>query len=125
LILQTLLGEGGAPTGVIGSLARLSGSPLGGAAVAIQQRAVSHKGQSVLERTVAQTATDGAGRFQVPLILTRAHGQVTALRAVFAGAPGVGACVSDPLELAGKASFAAPPVPASLPSGEGAPPHAA
>lgn len=124
LILQPLLGEGGVPAGVIGSLGRLDGSLLAGGAVAIQQRAVSHKGQSVLERTVAQTTTDRAGRFQVPLALTLAHGQVTALRAVFTGAPGVGACVSDPLELAGRASFATPPAPASPPSGEGAPPRA-
>ncbi|MGH2879508.1 MAG: N-acetylmuramoyl-L-alanine amidase [Solirubrobacteraceae bacterium] len=125
MILQPLLGEGGAASGVIGSLGRLAGQPLVGAAVAIQQRVVSHKGQTVLERTVAQAATDGAGRFQVPLTLTRAHGQATALRAVFAGAQGAGACVSDPLELVGRASFAAQPAPASPPSGEGAAPHAA
>jgi uncharacterized protein with LGFP repeats len=128
LILQPLLGEGGVPAGVIGSLGRLSVSPTAGATVAIQQRTVSHKGQSVLERTIAQAATDGAGRFQVPLTLTPAHGahgQVTALRAVFAGASGVGACVSDPLELTGRASFATQSAPATLPSGEGAPPRAA
>jgi hypothetical protein len=125
LILQPLLGEGGAPTGVIGSLSRLDGSPLAGATVAVQRRAVSHRGQTVVERTVAQAVTDSAGRFQVPLVLTRAHGRVTALRAVFTGAPGAGACVSDPIELAGRASFAAAPAPASLPSGEGAPSRAA
>jgi uncharacterized protein with LGFP repeats len=125
LTLQALIGAGGVPGGVVGSLRSLGGSPLAGVAIAIQERAVARRGETVSENTVAQTATDSAGRFSVPLVLTRARGRSTALRALFAGAPPAQPCLSEPLALAGVVSFAATPAPATLPTAAGSPPRAA
>jgi uncharacterized protein with LGFP repeats len=122
LTLQTLIGAGGLPGGVIGSLRRLDGTPVGGAAVAIQRRAVSHRGQSVDEGTLAQVITDASGGYSAPFAFTPARGRKhhqapgVALRAVCTGGAGLPASVSDPLELAGSVSFAATPAPASAPS---------
>jgi uncharacterized protein with LGFP repeats len=125
LTLQTLIGAGGLPSGLVGSLRRVDGPPLAGATVAIQQRTVANRGQTVAERTVAQAVTDAGGGFSVPLTFTRARGRGTALRALLAGSPGVPACVSEPLALAGSISFAATPAPASAPSAAAAQPRAA
>jgi hypothetical protein len=125
LTLQALIGAGGLPSGVVGSLRSLGGAPVTGAAIAIQQRTVAHRGEAVAEPTVAQTLTDSTGSFSVPLAFTRTRGRGTALRALFAGAPGVSPCLSEPLTLAGAVSFAATPSPASAASAAGAPPRAA
>jgi uncharacterized protein with LGFP repeats len=117
LTLQALIGAGGLPEGVLGSLRRLDGTPVVGAGLAIQQRALARGGQVVSERTVAQATTDERGAFGVPLSFTPARKRPhTPLRAVFAGAPGLGACVSDPLELAGSVSFAPAPAPPPSPT---------
>jgi hypothetical protein len=123
LTLQTLIGTGGLPSGVIGSLRRLDGTPVSGAVVAIQRRLVSHRGQRVSERTLTQVATDAGGGFSAPFAFAPARAQKgtgkhgagagVALRAVCGGVPGLPASVSDPLELAGSVSFA--PVPSSAP----------
>jgi len=126
LTLQALIGSGGLPSGVIGSLRRLDGAPVGEAAVAIQRRLVSHHGQRVSERTLMRVATDAGGVFSAPFAFApaRKHGAGVALRAVYAGGPALPASVSDPLELAGHVSFAPTPA-ASAPSGAAAPPPAA
>ena len=130
LALQTVLGQGGVPSALVGSLAPLGGSPLGGAAVAIEQRELLHRGERVIERVVAQTQTDAAGNFAVPLALAPKRNRTTALRAVFAGNAEAQGCVSEPLELPGLVSFAASQPPASAqptasaPSGAEAPPRA-
>jgi hypothetical protein len=116
LTLQALIGPGGLPNGVVGSLRSLAGTPVGGVAIAIQERSVAHRGEVVAEPTVSQTLTDSTGSFSVPLSFTRARGRGTALRALFAGTPGVSPCLSEPLALAGAVSFAATPAPASAPS---------
>jgi hypothetical protein len=128
LTLEALIGAGGLPSGVIGSLRRLDGTPVAGAAVAIQRRLVSHRGQRVSERTLKQVATDAGGRFSAPFAFTpaRKHGAGgVALRAVCTGGSGLPASLSDPLELAGDVSFTATPAPASTPSGAAAPPPGA
>jgi hypothetical protein len=123
LTLQTLIGAGGLPSGVIGSVHSLSdGTPVTAATVAIQQRAVAHRGESVSERTLAQALTDANGGFTVPFAFApaRKHAPGVALRAVCAGGPALPASVSDPLELPGSVSFAPPP-PSSAPSPTTAP----
>jgi uncharacterized protein with LGFP repeats len=125
LTLQTVLGEGGLPTALLGSLARLGGAPVADAGVTIQRREVSRRGEKVVERAVAQAQTDASGTFTVPVALTHARHRTTALRAVFAGTAEAPACVSEPLELGGIASFASTPSPASAPNGAAAPPPAA
>jgi uncharacterized protein with LGFP repeats len=124
LTLQALIGAGGLPSGVLGSLRTLDGSPVTGAAIAIQERTVAHRGEAVAEGTVAEALTDSAGDFSVPFSFTRARARNTALRALFAGAAGAPACVSEPLALAGAVSFVAT-APASAASAAGAPPRAA
>jgi uncharacterized protein with LGFP repeats len=124
LTLQALIGAGGLPSGVVGSLHSLDGSPVTGAAIAIQERTVAHRGEAVAEATVAEALTDSAGGFSIPLSFTRARARSTALRALFAGTARAPACVSEPLALAGAVSFAATPAPASAASDAGAPPRA-
>jgi N-acetylmuramoyl-L-alanine amidase len=128
LTLQTLIGAGGLPDGLLGSL-RLDGTPVAAATVAIQQRVVSHRGQSVSERTLAQASTAADGSFDIPFAFTPAralkgtgkHGAGVALRAVCAGGSALPACVSDPLELAGSVSFAPAPATRPAPAPEPAP----
>ena len=125
LTLGSALGGGGSPTALLGSLARLGGSPLAGASVTIQRRDVSDRGETVVERPVAQAQTDASGTFTVPVALAPARHRTTALRAVFAGTPEAPACVSAPLELSGIVSFPATQSPPSAPSGAAAAPPAA
>lgn len=131
LTLQAVIGPGGLPSGAIGGLRRLDGSPVAGAAVAIQRRSSTRRGQVVREQTLAQVTTDERGVFGVPFSFTPARTskgtgrRETPLRAVFAGGSGVGACVSDPLVLAGAPVFAATSAPASAPSSPAAAPRAA
>ncbi len=99
-----------------GALALLDGTPVAGASVLIQQRSVARRGELVLERTLAQVATDAAGDWALPVTLTPGGTrQRLALRALYlgstagAGGPaGAGACVSEPLALAAAALTPAP-----------------
>jgi uncharacterized protein with LGFP repeats len=116
LTLRTVIGPGGSASALIGSLARLDGAPLAGAPVAIQRREVSHRGERVLERTVAQAQTDASGVFNLAVTVAPQRRRTTVLRAVFVGGAQASACVSDPLELPGAVSFAPTPSPASAPS---------
>jgi hypothetical protein len=109
-----------------GTLALLDGTPIAGAAVAIQQRSVARRGELVQESTIAQAVTDAAGRWSLPVVLTPAggHRQIV-LRALYAGASAggggpaaTGAVVSEALALAATALAAqpAPPTPAPAPA---------
>jgi uncharacterized protein with LGFP repeats len=116
LTLQALIGPGGLPSGALGSLRRLDGTPVAGAGVALQQRLVAYRGERVDERALGQAVTDADGGFAVSFAFAPARHRVAALRAVFAGGGGLSACVSDPLDLAGAVSVASTAQPASAPS---------
>jgi len=103
----------GTPTGraqtLSGILELLDGTPLSGAPVLIQARAVSHRGEVVSERTLGETTTNPAGRWELDATpLSPSRGGIW-LRAICPGGPGVGAAVSDPLHLPGGISLATPP----------------
>ncbi|HEX5307689.1 MAG TPA: N-acetylmuramoyl-L-alanine amidase [Solirubrobacteraceae bacterium] len=117
LTLQSLIGPGGVTSGAIGSLRRLDGSPIAAGPIAIEQRSLARRGEIVRERALAQATTDEQGSFSLAFSsFTPARKHETPLRAVFAGASGTGACVSEPLTLAGVPGFAPTPAPASAPT---------
>jgi hypothetical protein len=106
------------PTLLAGRLARLDGSPIEGAPVQVQQRAVSERGQAVRERTLASVITDAEGNWTLPVGIVHpqalhprhvGHGKrrhvlpepVAALRALCPGGGGLPATVSPPLEIRG------------------------
>ncbi|HEV2975795.1 MAG TPA: N-acetylmuramoyl-L-alanine amidase [Solirubrobacteraceae bacterium] len=118
-----------APTQALsGTLALLAGAPVAAASVLIQQRSVARRGELVQERTLAQVATDAAGKWTLPVTLTPASArQRLALRALYLGAAagaggpaGAGACVSEPLTLAA-AALTPQPAPAPTPAAAPAP----
>ncbi|HEY5195285.1 MAG TPA: N-acetylmuramoyl-L-alanine amidase [Solirubrobacteraceae bacterium] len=91
-----------------GALELLDGTPLVGAPVLIQARTVSHKGEVVNERTLAETTTDSEGKWELDAApITPAAGGMW-LRALCPGGPGLGAGISEPLHLAKGVSFTAP-----------------
>ena len=116
------------PLELSGSHTSAEGAPVAGAAVALQVRSVSVRGEVVRERTVAEVATDAAGAWS---LAGRAAGSLRGkpawLRALYRGSPGepaaggatVRAAVSAPLAvpaaviaaLAGAPSQAASPSP--------------
>jgi hypothetical protein len=115
-----------------GTLRRLDGTPVAGATVLLQARAVRAKGEVVEERTIAQAMTDALGSWSLPVtIVPRRRGPGTSLRVLTAGAGGAGACVSDPLDVQGSVSAAAtapapgptpaPPAPSPTPPAPPAP----
>jgi hypothetical protein len=112
---------------VTGQLTLLDGTPLPGATVLVQARAVSGRGETVAERTLGQAVSDPAGRYALPVsALASALGGVVpraglALRALYAGSAAAGATVSDPLAV--PAAVLTPPAPpAAAPSPTGATP---
>jgi uncharacterized protein with LGFP repeats len=110
----------GAQSTLEGSLRLLDGTPLAGAPIAIQQRSVAHRGETVSESTLAQAMTSADGRWSLPLALSASRNHATALRAVCPGAVDVPATISDPLVLVGAAvSFSAP---ATSPPAQAPPP---
>jgi uncharacterized protein with LGFP repeats len=115
--LQLLSSEqaGGTSPLLVGSVRSVhGGTPLAGAPVQIQARTVSRKGETVLERTLAQTLADGEGGWSLPI--STSPGASTALRAVSVGGGELPVCVSDPLTLAGAVVFSAPPAPTPAPA---------
>jgi hypothetical protein len=118
-----------APTVLAGSVRLLDGTPVASAPIEIQVRKVTHKGETVAERTVAQAVTDSDGRWSLAVTRSPGAAGTTALRAVYAGDANLPAAVSDPMPLAGAGSFnvAPPPTPgqAPAPSAPGSPPPAA
>jgi hypothetical protein len=117
---------------VTGQLASLDTTPLAGARVLVQARAVSRRGELVSERTLGEPVSDPAGRFALPLsTLLAALGGVApraglSVRAFYAGSPAAGATVSDPLHVpAALLTPPPPPPPAAAPTAPGATPPAA
>jgi hypothetical protein len=102
-----------------GSLRRIDGAPLANVPVALQARSVSPRGEVVHERTIAEAATDGEGRFSLQLSVLPAGRAAMSLRVLSAGAGGSGACVSDPLRLPGRLALSPP---AGSPPSNSAPP---
>lgn len=109
----------GAPRLLGGTLELLDGTPLAGAPIAVQARSVSARGEVVSERTIGGAATDAQGRWSLPVSVSPRRGGGVALRVLSLGVDGSGACVSDPLRVAGTVSLmtpAAPPPPAPAPT---------
>jgi hypothetical protein len=104
-----------------GTLTLLDRTPVSGATVLIQQRSVTRLGELVEERTLAQTVTDVAGNWSLPVVLTPPSSrQQVALRALYMGAAagaggpaGTGATVSEPLAIAAAALTSQPVTPAA------------
>jgi hypothetical protein len=75
----------------------------------------------VSERTIAQATTDAAGAWSLPITIMPLRRRLprhvggTSLRVLSTGAGGLGACVSDPLRIAGTVSLSAPGAPAPTP----------
>jgi N-acetylmuramoyl-L-alanine amidase len=114
--------SGEAATGartLVGTLQFLDGAPIAGARIAVQGRAVSRRGELVLERTLGEALTDGEGRWSLPVSVAPAAAG-TSLRALWAGssAPngsgGSGATISEPLDVSAAVSVS-PPAPAAAP----------
>jgi hypothetical protein len=115
---------GGEARTLTGRLTHLDGTAVAGVRVAVQQRSVSARGEVVSERTIAEATTDAQGRWSSPVsFLPRRGGGVT-LRAMSSGTGGTGACVSDPLRVAGTVA-ALSPTPAPAPTPQAAAPPAA
>lgn len=90
-----------------GVVALLDGTPVINAPVLIQARTASRKGEVVSERTLAEATTDSAGTWTVDTTPVGPDGSRMWVRALCPGAPGIGACVSDPLRLPAGMSVAA------------------
>ena len=109
-------GTGDAPTSPVQVLSGLlelldgaGGVPISGAPILIQARAVSRKGEVVTERTLAETTTDSAGRWELYATpIGEAGRRRMWLRALCPGGPGFGAVVSEPLRVPAGISLAAP-----------------
>jgi hypothetical protein len=103
---------GSAPTSHVqvlsGALELLDGTPLAGAPVLIQVRTVSRKGEVVSERTIAETTTDPAGRWELYATPINPAGRGVWLRALCPGGRGFAAGVSDPLHVPAGVSLTAP-----------------
>jgi N-acetylmuramoyl-L-alanine amidase len=101
-----------------GALALLDGTPLTGAPVIVQQRKVSHRGEVVSERTLAQTTTDSSGKWELDATPASTGGGMS-LRALCSGGPGYGAGVSEPLRVPASVSLTAPTAnPTNQPTGQ-------
>jgi hypothetical protein len=104
-------------------------APIADAAILIQARSVSRRGEVVQERTIAEAVTNAEGKWSLPLYSPSSGvpqiGKGTWLRALCPGAAGVPAAISETLRVTRAFSFA-PPVPApgasSLPTPPAAPP---
>jgi hypothetical protein len=90
------------------ALELLDGTLIAGALVLIQVRAVSRKGEVVTERTLAETTTESAGRWDLYATPTSEAGRRRMwLRALCPGGPGFDAGVSEPLHVPAGISLAA------------------
>jgi hypothetical protein len=108
----------GTPSGstqvLSGTVELLDGTPLSGAPVQVQARAVSHSGEVVSERTLGEATTDAAGQWELGATPLGAQSGGMWLRVLCPGGPGFGATVSTPLHLPQgislTAATASPPV---------------
>jgi len=87
-----------------GTLALLDGTPVAGAPVAIQVRAVSKRGETVSEQTLANVQTDANGAFSATVVPPAGAARSIALRALYPGGGAVGAAparaaVSEPVDV--------------------------
>jgi hypothetical protein len=98
-----------------GVIELLDGTPISGAPVQVQARAVSHKGEVVAERTLGETTTNPIGQWELAATSLGPPRAWTWLRALCPGRPGLAAAVSDPLRLAGNVLLSLPA--ASPPAG--------
>lgn len=104
-----------------GKLLTLGAQAVAGATIEVQAREVSHRGQRVVERSIATVTTGPDGSWSVPVNVIppprrkkRKRGRrhplppppVTPVRALFSGRSGVPAAVSAPLEVRGRLSAA-------------------
>ena len=80
-------------TQLFGTLTLLDGTPLGGQTVLVQARSVSRRGQTVLERPLAQVQTGPEGQWTLQAGPPAAHGLW--LRAFYGGSGPYGAAVSE------------------------------
>jgi hypothetical protein len=99
------VGAAGEGRTLVGTLQFLDGTPIAGARVALQGRAVSRKGELVRERTLAEALTDRQGRWSLPVTLGPGRGG-TSLRALCAG--GFGTAISEPLAVPAPVSVTPP-----------------
>jgi hypothetical protein len=105
-----------------GSLASLRGDPIVGAAIELQVRSVSARGEVVRERTVAEVSTDAAGTWtRGGAVAAPARGRAVWLRALYRGSAAAGTAargaVSEPLAVPAAviAALAAAPTGAASP----------
>ena len=99
----------GQPETLSGVIALLDGTPVAGAPILIQVRTVSRGGELVSERTLAETTTDSEGKWVLEATPVAPGVGGMWLRALCPGAPGVSACVSDPLHVKTGVSLTVPP----------------
>jgi hypothetical protein len=85
-----------APDTLTGTVAFIDGTPIAGAAIQLQARSVSRKGEVVREQPIAQLSSDAEGNFTTPASFPGLSGQ-SRLRALFAGTSAAGASISEPL----------------------------
>lgn len=104
-----------APATLSGALRLLDSSPIAGVPILIQARAVARRGELVLERTVAEVATDAQGAFSLPASFAALPRGTVWVRALYAGpaatgGPAVtGATISEPLRVTLTPPVSAPP----------------
>ena len=105
----------GAPTAqgptLAGTLRFLDGTPIAGAPIVLQARAVSRRGEVVSERTVAEVTSDPQGQWSLPATFATGRSGLW-LRALCTGAPGTGAVLSDPLHVRLSSPVSPPVAPA-------------
>jgi hypothetical protein len=107
-----------------GTLAFLDGTAIAGARVAVQSRAVSRRGEVVLESTIGEAATDAQGAWTLPASFAPARTGGVSLRALYAGAAALPATISEPLQAIAVPPLSAPPTPAPAPTPSAAAPPA-
>jgi hypothetical protein len=107
-----------------GTLAFLDGTPIAGARVAVQSRAVSRRGEAVLESTIGEAATDAQGAWTLPASFAPARTGGVSLRALYAGAGALPATISEPLQAIVAPAPVTSPTPAPAPTPSAAVPPA-
>jgi hypothetical protein len=99
-----------------GSLTLLDGAPIAGAPIQIQAREVSHRGESVQERAIAQVTTSASGAWSLAVNVSPST-HATWLRALCPGAAGgAPTVVSAPLRLPGVLTTASAPAEGAAPA---------
>jgi hypothetical protein len=102
---------------LLGAVQFLDGTPIAGAPILLQARAVSSRGEVVEERTIAETVSDAQGAWSLPAAFSSARGGWVWLRALCPSSSAFGAAVSQPLRVRVTALPGAPAVPEPTPTG--------